>query len=210
MSDSNRPSHPQLLERLASALVEQQFDLKWFVRELVNSKTYQLGHDGDFDEALPRWFQRARVRPLSAEELAESWRVATSYAAADQRTAERLEKGERFFPLTSGYIISFFGKPNNGVGDFEGGLHEHLYLNNGQVGQLISSSKGGLHDTLLQSDEPWENRVERLYVSLLTRQPSDEERASFVEYLTSGDRPEDRLREAIWVLMTCSEYRFNH
>ncbi|MEQ8786777.1 MAG: DUF1549 and DUF1553 domain-containing protein [Pirellulaceae bacterium] len=212
MSESNTPTHPELLEKLAAAMVDHQFDLKWYIRELVNSQTYQIGATGPIDEAKPYWFARARTRPLSAEELAISWRTATYYDEAMAAAGKQPKEGERFFGLTSGYMMNFFGQPENGVGDFMGGLHEHLYLNNGQVASLISSGEKSLHHTLTNSDAPWEERIDRLFLSVLSRYPSKDERQRLVEYVAVDDSRETdtRLREAIWALMTCSEFRFNH
>ena len=106
--------------------------------------------------------------------------------------------------------MRFFGTPSNGVGDFQGGLHEHLYLNNGGIGKLLTSAKGGLYDSLLNSDASWEDRVDRLYLSMLSRLPKSEERERFVTFLSAEKDPRTRLGETIWVLMTCSEFRFNH
>ncbi len=206
MSPANKPSHPELLDTLADAIRARNFDLKWLIRELVSSKTYQLAATGDVADAMPQWFQRARTRPLSAEELVASWRVATNYDQASGKDPS----DDRFFGVTSGYALRFFGEPATGTGDFQGGLHEHLYLNNGQVAQLISTAKDSLHHSLATSNEPWEERVDRLYLSILNRPPADEERTRFVEYLSVGENANERLREAIWTLMTCSEFRFNH
>ncbi|MFN4258003.1 MAG: DUF1549 domain-containing protein [Gemmataceae bacterium] len=210
LSDTNRPTHPVLLEILTQAMIEHQFDLKWFIRELCNSQTYQLAATGsDTTDALPRWFERARVRPLSAEELLESWRVATGYEDALKQAGQKIPE-DRFHGITWGYMIRFFGTPNNGVGDFQGGLHEHLFLNNGQVGQLITPNKGGLHNALMSTDAPWDQRVERLFLSVLNRPPRPQERAKFVAFLDTSDDQPGRVSEAIWALMTCSEFRFNH
>ena len=209
MSDSNKPSHPALMDALAAAMVEHKFDLKWYIRELLNSQTYQLASTGPVEAAMPRWFERARTRPLSAEELLDAWNVAVGYEAI-QNESEKKPSGDRYSPLGSGFLMRFFGTPNNGVGDFQGGLHEHLYLNNGGIGKLLTSAKGGLFDSLLKSDASWEERVDRLYLSMLSRRPSIEEREQFVAFLTADKDPITRLREAMWVLMTCSEFRFNH
>jgi hypothetical protein len=209
LSDSNKPSHPELLDLLASAMVEYGFDLKRYIRELVSSRTYQLSGGGEVEAAMPSWFERARARPLTAEELLDSWRVAVGYEGMEQASGRR-PSDDRYAPLGSGYLMQFFGAPSNGVGDFQGGLHEHLFLNNGGLSSLLSTAKGGLHDTLLNSESPWEQRVDRLYVSLLSRRPTAEEREKFVAYLTAEQDPQTRLNEAIWVLMTSSEFRFNH
>ena len=83
-------------------------------------------------------------------------------------------------------------------------------MNNGGIGKVITSGKGGLTDTLVKSKDPWEKRVDRLFLSVLSRYPTDEERAKFVEYMKVEGRPDNRVKEAIWALMTCSEFRFNH
>jgi hypothetical protein len=212
MSESNSASHPALLDALASDFVAHKFDVQWLIREIVNSHAYQLAATGDVSDAMPLSFERARTRPLSAEELLESWRVATRY----DRLAEQQNKKEaqgRFSGVSFDYVRRFFGEPNNGVGDFQGGLHEHLYLNNGELGRLTTPEKGGLCDELMTSADEWPAKVERLYLSILSRRPSAEEQARFVEYITSEKESRnqtERLREAMWVLMTCSEFRFNH
>ncbi len=59
--------------QVTTSLVEHKFDLKWFIGEMLNSKTYQRSASAAGDEAKPRWYERAHYRPLSAEELFESW-----------------------------------------------------------------------------------------------------------------------------------------
>lgn len=215
MSDSNRPSHPELLEALSKELIAHKFDIKWFTRELLMSQAYQLSAAGAVADAKPQWFERARIRPLSAEELLESWRVATGYDVVAQSKPK--ENKGRYYGLTFDYIRRYFGEPNNGVGDFQGGMHEHLYLNNGELSRIVTTEKGGLIDQVLSSTEPWDARVERMYLSILSRRPSDEERAKFIEYCElpekdkgNKEKQSERVREAVWVLMTCSEFRFNH
>jgi hypothetical protein len=188
--------------------VEHRFDLKWFVRELCNSEAYQLAA-GPSAEAAPSWYEQARSRPLSAEELLDSWRVANQYDATLKLPGKEQPKG-RFYGVTWDYLVQFFGQPNNGVGDFQGGLQEHLYLNNGELGRLISGEKGSLAHTLGQSETPVEERVDRLFLAVLSRPPSTEERDKFVEYVRVEQDPAGRWREAIWTLMTCGEFRFNH
>ena len=209
LSDANKPSHPELLDAIARELVEHQFDLKWLIRELCNSQTYQLSSAGPESDPLPRWFQQARVRPLSAEELMDSWKVATGFESSLKPDAKKKEG--RFSPIDGGYMIRFFGQPNTGTGDFQGGLAEHLFLSNGPVSQLIVTNPGSLHDAIVKSPAPWPERLDRLYHSLLNRSPTAEEQQKFAEFFAADEKSNpDRLRDAIWALMTGSEFRFNH
>jgi hypothetical protein len=214
MSESNKPTHPELLDELTKQLIDHDFDLKWFIEELANSKTYQLASTGSVEAERPMWFERGRVRPLSAEELADAWRTAVNYAAIDPKTSEQLAKGERFFPLGE-YQKNFLGDPTDGVGNFLGGMHEHLYMTNGGIDRLFDSRQGGLMHTLAEArkDAPLEERIELMYLSILSRRPRPEETQKIVEYMSTAenkDRLHEPFREAMWVLMTCSEFRFNH
>lgn len=201
LSPSNAPSHPEMFETLAKELVEHKFDLKWFIRELVSSRTYQLSGLGSGDP-MPEWFQHARSRPLSAEELIESWRVVTGYAA-NEKTSKKPETS-RFRPLGE-YMVTYFGSPNTGTGDFQGGLHEHLYLNNGPLGQMIGV-KGGIAEYVADTKKPIEERIERLFLTTLNRRPLPEEAKKFAAFLDGKNSASD----AVWALITSSEFRFNH
>ncbi len=83
-------------------------------------------------------------------------------------------------------------------------------MNNGQVRQIISTQKGGLHYELLHSKEPMDQRVHKMYLQILSRLPSETEKQKFVEFLSAKDDSIGRFHDAIWALMTCSEFRFNH
>lgn len=200
LGDANAPSHPELLDTLTRELVARQFDLKWLIRELVNSETYQLAGTGSGKDALPQWFERARVRPLSAEEIMATLRAATVYGS----TAALPSNGDD-------YIRRYFGEPTNGRGDFQPGLQEHLFVNNSQhLRQMCQPRKGNLGDTLLTSKGPVEEKVERLFLTVLNRPPRPEEVKRFAAHLSSSGKPEALIEEAIWVLVSCSEFRFNH
>jgi hypothetical protein len=200
LSSKNEAGHPNLFKALAQGFAEQKFDLKWLIREMVNSETYQAAATGTSKEAMPKWFERARVRPLSAEELLSAIRTATGFDASGQKTG-----GD-----TIEYFRRYFGEPTNGRGSFQGGLLEHLFLNNSDnLRRMIARRKGNLADHVLNSKEAWEKRVDRMFLSVLTRLPRTEERAKFVEYLTAEKKPDARVEESIWVLLNTAEFRFN-
>jgi hypothetical protein len=198
---SKKPSLPALLDAVTRELVESKFNLKHVIRELVNSETYQLADTGPVKGALPEWFERARIRPLSAEELMTALGTATGPDAYGLKSIK--ENNE--------YFVRYFGEPANGQGEFQGSLAEHLFLNNAsQLRALAQPRKGNLADTLVTSKAPWEEKVDRLFLSVLSRPPRPEERQRFVEHLTSDAKATPALvEEAIWVLLSCSEFRFN-
>jgi hypothetical protein len=196
----NDPSHPALLKALTDGFVAHKFDLKWLICEIVNSEAYQLSGAGESKAALPRHFERARVRPLTAEELVAAMRTATNFEVNPKEPNANWE-----------YFLRAFGEPTNGLGEFQGGLSEHLFLNNSdQVRAFVRRKKGNLTDQVLSSADPWEKRVERVYLSVLNRPPKPKERETFVRYITREPKPDTAVEDAIWVLLNSSEFRFNH
>ncbi len=201
LSEKNEPSHPALLKAIADGLIEHKFDLKWVIREIVASEAYQVGDTGAATEALPRFYERARVRPLSVEELMPSLSVATYYNPEwAKNTGDYRE-----------YFMRYFGEPTDGQGHFQGSLSEHLFLNNApMIRQYAQARKGNLPDTLLTSKVSWEQKVDRMFLSVLSRTPTGPELERFVKYLSGDAKMTPALvEEAIWVLLSCSEFRFN-
>ncbi len=72
-----RPSHPELLDDLAARFIAKNWSMKWLVRELVTSATYQQSsrHIEKFAAVDPddRWMWRAPRKRLELE----AWRDAT-------------------------------------------------------------------------------------------------------------------------------------
>lgn len=197
--EDNEPVLPALLDALTREFAAHKFDMKWLIREVVSSETYQLASSGGEKEALPKHFERGRIRPLTAEEI----QIAIKTAGGDPAVKTDGVTGE--------YFVRYFGEPTNGMGEFQGGLSEHLFLNNSDnVRGFIRRKKGNLADTVITSTEPWENRVDRMFLSVLTRLPSDADRQKLLAHLTSDPKPEALVEEAIWVLVNMSEFRFNH
>jgi hypothetical protein len=107
----------------------------------------------------------------------------------------------------------YYGQPTNGRGDFQPGLSEHLFMNNsGNLRQsMIQARKGNLADSMLASKAPWEERVDQLFLAVLTRLPREQERKKFVEHLSADEKNAGAaIEDAIWVLLNTSEFRFNH
>ncbi len=195
-SDSKKPSHPELLASLTSHMLASNFDLKSLVREIVSSEAYQVTSTGDETDAAPRFYNRARVRALSAEEVM----IAVATVTGDRKLPQGAET----------YFVMMFGEPTDGRGDFQANLSEHLFMNNSNhLRQMIQRKKDNLADVLLSSTAPWEERVDRMFLTVLNRLPREEEKKRFVAHLTSNPKADSLVEEAIWALVNCAEFRFN-
>ena len=66
-----QPSNPALLDGLARDFIASGYDLKALMREIANSRTYQLSsrYNGTWSDAWEPLFARKLVRRLTAEEI---------------------------------------------------------------------------------------------------------------------------------------------
>ncbi len=71
----NPASHPELLDLLASEFAAHQFDVKWFLKQLAATETYQRSSllPEQVSDPDPAKFIVAIERPLSAEQMLRSW-----------------------------------------------------------------------------------------------------------------------------------------
>ncbi len=206
LKEAREPSHPRLFQILVERLAASRFDLKAFIREIVNSEAYQLSSAGSGE---PRAYERMRLRPLTAEEMLSAVRVATGY---DAGSSVLMKPGEEKLPSAAGeYFVRHFGSVTDGRGEFHASISERLFMNNGgTLRQFIQRRKGNLADLLLSSPAPGEERVDRLFLSVLSRRPRPDERERFAASLKDGARSDALVEEAIWALLNCGEFRFNH
>ena len=200
---SNKPSHPDLLKAIEAELVSHKFDLNWLIREIVNSDAYQTADLGAVTDAMPRFYERARIRPLIVEELISSLHIAMGLPFESALKTE-----------PSKDMLQYLGEPTDGQGRFQGSLSEHLFLHNGdQFRGMCRPNKGNLAEQLIASTEPWEAKVEKMILTVLSRPPTSEERERFVKYLNVDTKDAkmaaQRMEDAMWVLVSCSEFRFN-
>jgi hypothetical protein len=83
---ANPPSHPELLDRLAADFIAHGYDLRWLVRSICLSETYQRSTEVTRATAARAGmrYEVAMVRPLSPEQLARSLVRATRQRLAGE------------------------------------------------------------------------------------------------------------------------------
>src|SRR5205814_5013171 len=83
----NPPSHPELLDLLTDQFAERHFDVKWLLRELALTKTYQRSSEAR--EGPEDHYLSTALKPLAPEQLGYAVLQATG-----QADAERLALGK--------------------------------------------------------------------------------------------------------------------
>ena len=198
----NPPSHPELLDLLAGEFAGHRFDVKWLLREIALSKTYQRSSEvpAALADAPADRYLVAPLKPLAPEQLAFAVVQAAgpATAAADATAAQ----------VVAAFRGVFGGRP----GEPEDGsptLDQTLFLKHGPlVRGLVMPKAGNLADRLAKLSD--EAAADELFLAVLTRAPTAEERADVVAAVKgAGSRP-TAFGELAWALVASAEFRFNH
>jgi hypothetical protein len=209
-SDDNPPSHPELLDELARQFALHDFDMKYLIRAIAYSKTYQRSSSWDSaDPPDPRLFARMSIKGLTAEQLYDSIVEATRYNEVEPLNAPR-----GFVQLNSARA-EFLGRFSNHTDkrtEFQTSILQALALMNGKfVSDATSVEKSVTLAGVI--DAPWmktSEKVEALYLAALSRRPRAEELERLVKFVDRGANKDRALADVFWALLNSSEFILNH
>ncbi|MEK6234858.1 MAG: hypothetical protein N2C14_09110, partial [Planctomycetales bacterium] len=121
----------------------------------------------------------------------------------NKAAAERLDK------LRKEFVKMFANPPRDPEVEFQPSVRGTLFaLNNARIQELFRRRDGNLIDRL--SKLPDDQAADELFLAVLSRQPSPEDRADVGEFLKrSGDR-ETVLGQLAWALWSSNEFFINH
>jgi len=229
--DDGKPiAHPELLDELARQFVSHGYDLKFLIRAIVHTQAYQRSSDvaGGRSPADVQMFARMPVRALSPEQVFCSFAEATDYTLKvapheyNRRTPRKMfldkfgSEDQRSGQAASTFRAllatkaSFFAKRTE--------LHTQMTMK--KLAELGEEQRNGkavdvnafLHSITLIERTSTAQKVEVLYVVVLSRLPTPEESRRTVRYIDSGGRacnPRQAIAEVYRNLLNSDEFLLN-
>jgi hypothetical protein len=217
----NPPENPELLAYLEKQLIANHYDLKGTFREILNSNAYQLSSIPAGPEAAAH-FAAYPLRRLDAEVLADAVNgiagTAESYTSAIPEPYTFMPDDQRAVDLPDGSITSafldLFGKPARDTG-FESERNNRI--TDAQRLHLLNSTsiqrklQQGPHLTQLMRDvrDPRE-AINQLYLTVLSRYPSEDEWKLVQAHSQSGVRGAAAVFDLAWALINSTEFLCRH
>jgi hypothetical protein len=216
--DSNPSANDELLDALAKDFVAHHFDVKYLIRVIMNSRTYQLSaQSNDFNKDDNKYFSHAVTKLLPAEPLLDAICAATDvpekFAGLPLGTrAVQLPDGEVNHPF-----LKTFGQPARELAcecerESDSNLAQALQLINGptvneklraptnRVGKLLAK---GLAEPAI---------LDELYYATLSRPPADGEIKAALAHVAKA-APADKRKaweDVLWALLNSKEFLFRH
>ncbi len=228
---SNPASHPELLDALTREFIAQRYDLRWLIRTITSSRTYQLAAGPANDAAANGGvasnaadelnFSKAIVRRLDAEQLLDSMSKALAAPLKipgwpdAKRLAQVPEGRKHYHPITTDLdrFQLVFGKPPRLVAS------ECERTNDPTVGQAVQLLSGSVVQGLLTAPDnrlaQWSDEarsgsevVSEMFWTTLNRAPTDTETAAMTDYFDKAKDRRAAMEDAMWALLNSKEFVF--
>jgi hypothetical protein len=207
MLPENEPSHPALMNELASQFAASGFDLKHLIRAICNSQAYQRSSKplpGNKDDGT--LFSHQAVKVLSPEQLFDSLStVLGGVGPADNRPGKGM--GAYRGPRTARDVFVLFFQPGENAKptEYDEGIPQALKLMNSA--RLTNSP--ALVRELGQKGRTPPQVVEKLYLMTVARKPTDPEIRKMTAYVARQPDGAAAYSDILWALLNSSEFTMN-
>ena len=220
----NPPSNPELLACLEKELIASHYDLKHLYRLILNSRTYQLSSipasERPEDAAN---FAHYPLRRLEAEVLADALNQITGttekYSSAIPEPFSFIPEDQRSIALADGSITSpfleTFGRSARDTGleserNNRATAEQRLHLlNSSHILRKIDT--GPKLAALARSGVEPREMIAELYLTILSRFPTDAERQVVAAYSQGGAvKGREVLVDLAWALINNAEFLYRH
>jgi hypothetical protein len=228
---SNPASNEELLAASAKFLVDHHYNLKALMREILQSAAYQrssiaVGGSRDDTRNYSHYYPRRLMAEVSLDAISQVTAVPSEfsqieYPGSDFEKTSFYTKGTRALQLYDSAVVSrflrTFGRNQRVITcqcerSNEPSLVQALHISNGDTILKKLEAKDGKIESLLTSKLPNYRIVEDLYLSALSRYPTDREMTSLLSTMNGATAKDRRavLEDVYWAVLSSREFLFNH
>ena len=218
MRETNPPSNPELINKLAQGFIDSGFNLKWLVKTITSSSTYQLSSlPNDYNLKDKQNFSRYYPKRLTAEVLYDGFHRVTNTS----QNFGSLPPGTKAVQLPDAaigpYFLKVFGQPQGDTAcecerSQEANLAQSLHLlNSSEVQDKIANAAG--RATTMSNDKvrTHDEKVKELYRWVYSREPNADEMKIALAHLAKHEaNPKIAYEDILWALINTKEFLFNH
>ena len=226
-AQDTQPTHPELLEALAKDFQSHRYDLRYLIKLITKSSTYQLSSrfEGEWKPDYARYFARHFVRRLPAIQIWDAICQSTGVfmdvpVLRSDRKVKYVQSmidpddlGQKDLKPLADLLASFGLNNRYSVGDDSNTrgsvIQASVLLNNPLVLERVKAQKGSRLFDLLQHEPPHSNSeiVEELFLATLSRFPNERETSTAVKLLQ--DYHTQGAEDLLWSLINRLEFSAN-
>ena len=211
---SNPASNPELLDALGKKLIADNYDMRKFVRDICNSRTYQTStRQNESNLTDVRNFAHGTIRRMRAEVMLDCISQVTETKDKFKGLPTGAHSVEIADGRTSNYFLTTFGRTtrDNICAREEVGptLSQALHLINGDTVEN-KITQGGVIKKLQGENKTPREITQELYVRCFGRQPTEEELRKLEPMWGVTEQQPAVFTDIFWALLNAKEFMFNH
>lgn len=215
MSDSNPSVYPEVLDALADQFIASGYDMKYLVRAITRTRAYQVSsRPSRNNKDDQEFFSKGRLRRLGPEQLVASVVMSTGLGDSAKTWSNPLFQ-ILMQSVQKDFIFVFASMDETTeVSEFRGTIAQALLMMNSK--QMAGATDFNLLSPLtakLLKCPTVDEKIQLLFLSTLSREPSSAERRRFGQYFRGATRVTDQLEiceDIYWALLNSNEFTFNH
>ena len=235
-----QPTNAALLNALATHFVQNGYDLKATMREIVNSQTYQLSsrYPGTWNDSYEPYFARKYVRRLWSEEVHDAIAISSGLFPSSKNSSGTVVPGYTITGFTdSGFappvyamqlpdvvISSGDGNADNLMNSFlrgnrddqprrqDGSILQALNLMNNPFVESRLQYSGSTTSPLIVNNlnQTNANLINTLFLAILSRYPTSTETSTAMSALTGAGNRSQAVQDLVWSLYNKVDFVFNY
>lgn len=216
MRATNPASNSALLDWMARDFVEHGFDQRHVVRQIVQSKVYQLAsepteHNADDRQNFARFYGRRLYAEVFLDALDQATGSKTRFSGMSG-AARAVDLPHEGF---GSYFLDTFDRPQRVSGcecerSSAATLAQVLLLSNSDEIENKINDGNGRVARHVKEQTALPEIIEELYLASLSRRPHADELRRIEVYLESEADRQLALQDVLWVLINSKEFAFNH
>ena len=217
MRATNPPTIEPLLAELAVQFRDGKYDIKALTRTLLNSRLYQLsGHSPNSDISGEQNFSFVPPKAMPAEVLLDAMSQATGVPEKFSGWPTGYREIQIWDNRMPSYFLRIFGRPVRASvceceRSNEPSIAQALHLmNSEEIANKIHSREGRARRLARSKMTPTEI-VDELYLTALTRFPTDAERTRMLRVFSdAGADRQGAVEDILWALLNSRSFVYNH
>jgi Protein of unknown function (DUF1553)/Protein of unknown function (DUF1549) len=217
LRETNPPTHPELLDRLADDFVKHGYRIRHTLQQIALSSTYarsSISLEGNKSD--DRFYSHAYNRPLLPEVLVDAIADVTGVADRFEGQANDIRAIAIVDPLAPAPSLDILGRCTkvrdcDETGKSSSGLASQLHLLNGELLNRKLVDEHGRLSKMIASKASVQQVISRFFLLALSRPPTDAEVIRWSKRIEDVDPIEQRkkIEDFVWSLLNSRAFLQN-
>ena len=207
-------SVPGLLDALAKELVDHKYDIKYVVKLILNSQTYQLSSvPNASNEKDDRFFSHFMPKPMPGQALLDMVDQACGVKEQFTNFPERSRAIQAAIPIGNSFLDSFGQSHREFLTEIDPKLEPNLVQTLTMINSPYIEGKvdnGTTTRTIVKDAKTDEDVVRECYLRTFCRLPSPVETTKSTALISKAKNRAEGAQDLLWALVTSREFYFNH